>query len=360
MNFSKNLIGFGSYGYIFYPPLDFSDDTIDINKNDNYITKLLLIDDAEREIENQKLINNIDTNNEYHLGKYYMTKSMSKNIKIHNLELFKNNKLSDLCLIIQKYGGIDLFKCFNKKTKLNDDEYKLFLVELFRILEGIKLLEKNDLLHHDINPKNVLYKKDCNKLNYIDFSLTNKKEIIIKESINSTYEFSIFHSSFPIESGFYNKKSFDEIKLWNNEYINEYCKELKRIIIFDLNNYETSIIKSLKELFYFYYVIDKKLENKEIKIEAINKINKFLLTVKNNSYECFLKKSLETFDLYGYGLCLLYTLRFCDIYLTDELSEELYELALNMADLNVFTRLTIETAQEKFKNILVKYNIIKL
>ncbi len=355
-----NLIGHGSYGYIFYPPLDFNDDTIIINKNENYITKLLLIKEAEVELNNQKNISNIDTKNEYHLGDYYITKSISKNINIHNLELFRSNNLSDLCLLIQKHGGIDLYKLFNKKIINSSNDYYVFLVELYRILEGIKIFNNNNLVHHDVNPKNIVYNIENNRLNYIDFSLTNKKENIINDANKSNYEYSIFHSSFPIETGFYDKDKYNEICLWSDNDIHEYCKEVKRIIIFDLNYNKVKIIKSLQDLFNFYYVIDKKLENKDIKIEAINKVNRFLSSAKNYTYDYFIKKSLNTFDLYGYGLCLLYSLRYCDIYISDELTEDLYQLALNMADLNVFTRYSIEMSQETFKNILVKYKILKL
>ena len=148
----------------------------------------------------------------------------------------------------------------------------------------------------------------------------------------------------------------------DKENINEYIEEIKRVILFNLRIQPTKLIKSIKELFFFYYVIDTKIniENKDIKFKAIDNIGAFLLDIKSYTYDEFMEKSLNTFDLYGYGLCLLYSLRYCDIYLSDNLAEELYKLALDIADLNVFTRLTIEKAQEKFKSILINNKILNL
>ena len=356
----NNLIDYGSYGYIFYPPDDFNYTILNLDSNIQYIIKLILNNDGDDEINNQILINNIDKNNEYHLGCYYKINTIPKSINNHDFKLFNSYDISELCLIVQKYGGVDLYKAFKNKLINNLEEYKLFLIEIYRILEGIKKFNENNLIHHDINPKNIVYNKSINRLNYIDFGLTTNKQTIIINSNDSNYEFGIFHSSFPIESGFYNKNIYEEIINYDEKNINSYCYEIKKEIIYNIYKKESKIVSALKDLFSFYYVLDNSKKSKDIKYDSLDKLNKFLINLKNNSYEDFINKSLNTFDLYGYGLCLLYSLRYCEIYLNNDLKEELYELALKMADLNVFTRLTIETAQNQFNDLLVKHNILQI
>jgi hypothetical protein len=357
MNKYKNLIGYGSYGYIFHPPIDLNINELKLDENSQYIVKLLLNTDGDNEINNQTLISKIDKNNEYHLGNYYKINTIPNSIDINDFSLFNSYNISELCLIVQKYGGIDLCCVFKNKIIYNFEDYKLFLIEIYRMIEGIKIFNQNNLIHHDINPKNLVYDKKNNRLNFIDFSLTTTKEKIINDT---NYEFAIFHSSFPIESGFYNKKIYENIMLWDELSINSYCDNIKKEISHKINKNDTKIVRALKDLFFFYYVLDNKKTSKDVKYEAINNLNLFLLNIKKNSFDDFIKKSLDTFDLYGYGLCLLYSLRFSEIYLSDNLTEELYDLALKILDLNVFTRLSIEKAQNKFKNILIKHNILNL
>ena len=357
MNKYNNLIGYGSYGYIFHPPIDFNYGLLKLDDNTQYIIKLLLNIDGEDEINNQILISNIDKNNEYHLGGYYKINTIPDSININDFSLFYSYNISELCLIVQKYGGIDLYTLFKNKIINNFEDYKLFLLEIYRMIEGIKLFNQNNLIHHDINPKNLVYDKKNNRLNFIDFSLTTTKEKIINDT---NYEFAIFHGSFPIESGFYNKKVYEKVMLWDDSCINSFCDKIKTEILHKKSRNETKIVRALKDLFLFYYVLNDNKIDKDVKYEAINDLNLFLLNMKQNSFDKFINKSLDTFDLYGYGLCLLYSLRFCEIYISDNLKEELYDLVLKIVDLNVFTRLSIEKAQHKFKNILVKHNILNL
>lgn len=350
----KNLIGNGSYGYIFYPPLEFDYEKYEIDKDAEYVTKLMLSEDGEYEIKNQILINNIDPDNEYQLGNFYKIKHIPKKINLQDFKLFKSKDVCDMCMVVQKYGGVDLYKIFKDKIISNYDDYKDFLVEFYRILEGINKLNKNNIIHHDINPRNIVYDKKNKRLNYIDFSLTKNKKEIIDQLENSKYAYSVFHSSFPIETGFYNKDSYEDVIFSDECEINYYCHEIRKCVSLEIKKSDAKIVKAIKNLFVSYYGINDKI----IQNETINKLNLFLLSTKFFSYKEFIEKSLNTFDLYGYGLCLLYSLRFCDIYLSDELSDELYDIALRMADINVFTRLSIKDAQEKFKDILVNYKII--
>jgi hypothetical protein len=116
------IIGNGSFGYIFFPCLEFSE-KIEINKEE-YITKLLFYEDAEDELNNIKLINNIDLSCNYHLGPCYKTTLVDDIyrdiINDYKLSLFKKIKYNELVPLIMKNGGYNLnyyaktFKLYSK------------------------------------------------------------------------------------------------------------------------------------------------------------------------------------------------------------------------------------------------------
>ena len=106
----SKLIGNGSFGYIFFPCLKFTEN-LNINEEE-YITKLLFNQDAEDELNYVKLINNVDISCNYHLGEYHKT-TLIKDIyndiiKDYNLSLFKRFPLNELTTIIMKNGGNNL------------------------------------------------------------------------------------------------------------------------------------------------------------------------------------------------------------------------------------------------------------
>ena len=91
-----NLIGYGSYGYIFYPPLEFNYELLNLDKNIKYVTKLILKIDGDDEIHNQLLINKIDISNEYHLGCYYKSEIKPNIININDFKRDDENEMEIL------------------------------------------------------------------------------------------------------------------------------------------------------------------------------------------------------------------------------------------------------------------------
>jgi len=353
-----NIIGKGSYGYIFYPSIH----QLDKNEPDNekYISKLLLKEHAEIEINNYSIIKEFDSMYKYHLGVYEMNVPIDLNLKEY--DLFKNEKIEDLSLIITKYGGIDLHNFFLNQ-KINYSDIILFLNEFYRILKGIKLFNDNNIIHHDINPQNIVYDISNNRLNYIDFGLTNLKENIIKDSYKSNNEYSIFHSSFPLESGFYNKDIFNILINSSDDEINKIYK----VIYYDLTNknknnnisnnnlriHIENLIGNIYEMFKYYYLIDNNFYMKRI----LNDLNDLFKNIKKYNYNTFLNKSLNTFDLYGYGITLIYSLHFIKDLIPTNLFNKLLDFGLNMTNINIFNRISIEEALIIFEQILIDHDI---
>jgi hypothetical protein len=363
----EKIIGKGSYGYIFFPCLEF-EDKLDIDK-EKYVTKLQTYDDAENEMNNIKIINNIDNNNEFHLGEHYIVKlneELYKNIIYnYNLEIFMDYDFKELTPILIKNGGYDLnyySKVFKKWSYIDKEKIYLFLKEYYRLLQGIKLFNDNNIVHHDITPKNILYNIENNRLNFIDFSLTDKKENIISLSKNSNYEYSIFHSSYPFELYFINLNNFNTLinksDIDIDDIINKiYCYFIKNEKSCT-NKLVNELINSFSELFSYYYNLNNKVERKEIIINIIQNYKLSLLNLKKLNYDDFINDTLNTFDLYSYGLTFIYMLKYIEHIIQRDLFLKLLDLGIKMSFIDLSQRISVEEALLIFKNILEEYKIL--
>jgi serine/threonine protein kinase len=357
----SHIIGNGSFGYIFYPCLKFKE-KLDIN-NEEYITKLLCNEDAESELECVKLLNSIDITYKYHLGKYYKTTLQddiyNNIINDYKLSLFKNLNVNDLTPIIMKKGGKNLNECakiFKKYTINEINIIYLFLIEYYKLLEGIKLFNDNNVILYDIKPGNILYDFSTNKLIFIDFSLTNTKENIITTSRESDNELSIFYSSFPLESNYYNLNKFNNIKRKTNLEINIYCSKLESLINkkqkLHINN---KFMKTLNELCDYYYKPKNINHKNDIIKNMLIKYKYTLLNLKSMGYDNFLDKSINTLDSYGYGVSLIFMLNHVDHIISNDLYIVLMDFAIKLSFIDLNNRLSIDEALVIFKNIIVKY-----
>ena len=192
------LIGQGSFGCVFDPPLLCKDHT---KRRDNKISKLLEVTDARTEVKENNKINKIDPTFKWHLksekgcipdGVKYndnimdceivdtfdaieMIKEGAKDKNNRNYSIYKNYRN-----IIQEHGGSNLSSYITKKpSSISDTEKKhKFFIELFlqseNLLLGIKDLFEKDMCHFDIKTDNVVYNEKNKRFNYIDFGLTRK------------------------------------------------------------------------------------------------------------------------------------------------------------------------------------------
>ena len=365
----EKIIGKGSYGYIFFPCLKYTEN-LELDTT-NYVTKLQIFDDAKNELDIIDLINNIDKNYEFHLGKYIVVDLDEKIYKDiiynYNLELFINYNLNELTPILIKYGGYDisfyLKKIFNNWSSSDKNKIFLFLKEYYRMLQGIKLFNDNNIIHHDIKPKNILYDIENNRLNFIDFGLTNTKENIIELSNKSDYEFSIFHSTFPFELYFFNFKKFNNLINKSESYFIKKCnmiidfftKNTNKNINKNINKNDT-LIYSLDELFVYFYNINNKTNKNEIIIKLIKDFEKSILNFKKMNYDNFIEKSLNTIDSYSYGLTLIYILNHIEHIISDNnLYVKLMNLGIEMSSFDLDKRISIEESLYIFKNILNEF-----
>ena len=159
------LISQGAYGCVF-------DNLPKCSKKDNKkIGKVF--DDViimSEELEQSKIISKIDPTQKYFIyGSESCTidyKTLEKIEKdVHKCELPIKELGNNVPILKMPYGGVEIINYLLK----NKCSYKEFLKIIINILNGIKLLNKNNLIHHDIKPNNILINK---KAKLIDFGMT--------------------------------------------------------------------------------------------------------------------------------------------------------------------------------------------
>jgi hypothetical protein len=70
------------------------------------------------------------------------------------------------------------------------------------------------------------------------------------------------------------------------------------------------------------------------------------------NYNTFINKSLNTLDLYGYGVTLIFILHHIERIISNDLFIMLMDFAIKISFIDLNNRLTIEEALIKFKSIL--------
>jgi serine/threonine protein kinase len=227
---SKEIIGQGVYGCIHKPSI-LCEERPEVGFNyNNYVSKFMLKKDAIKELNEFLIIDSIDTNNEYHLGKPIMCKpnlffpiekNAIKKCKRFNFNDIQQNP-NNYSLLLLRYGGIDLKEfCSNylydylgqTNKQYNSD---IFWVSLKNLFEGLKLFHQHEISHNDIKPQNILFNPTTKEFKFIDFGLMDSFENMKNLSLNNENKLGVFHWSYPLETG-----------LMNNENFVSYNKDLK-------------------------------------------------------------------------------------------------------------------------------------
>jgi hypothetical protein len=278
------LIGSGSYGCVFNPPLKCKKNTKknkSINKVNTrkLISKLSLKYEALDEYEyNNVILNKLKKDKLFNKKKkhflFIKDWCLPEKLKLKDeLALvnqcdnmvgksYKENKLKDLALLTMKYGGIDLDKymiinILNDKKKFIN---RLVKLEIDLINNGIDLLHSKNIYHTDIKSLNILVDKSESYLYLIDWGLTTLDLPSVNDSI-----YKGIHFNRPYESLLFNIND------------NEFIKNPGVVIDTILNSYRdkidnSSIKKDVQILF----------NNKLNKEGSISIIREYLLLILND------------------------------------------------------------------------------
>lgn len=365
-------IGEGSYGCVHKPPLDCKNKRKQV-KGDKHVSKILTKKNAKDELNEFFLISEADKNGEYHLGRPsscapdQIDSNMIAIRECDTLERKHERKygeriskydMNKFMLLIMKDGGqnIEQFSEQFKNQKPNAENMKQvhdFLIEGFRLIEGLVLFLENDIIHHDLKAQNIVYNPKENRINFIDFGLMDKISNVRRQANNSDYGYDI-HWSYPFE-----------VSLWNKYRFSPFSR-------YSYQRRQSSIqnkVKNIKD--YCAYAFEVIYENNKLDIEEhILDYTDFLSTMKMTHDE-FLDKSISTFDLYGVGLTFMtfynnteHILKALEKEMNMKIGEatyltfEFYELFKSMVSPNLNTRSTVGEVHDKYMDILLDNGLL--
>lgn len=168
----NSLLGKGTYGCIYKPPISCKY-LKDLNqKNENNIMKVVdtSINSNILEIEISAIIRQIDPENEYFLsytGENCLIDQDIKELKSCSAYQKNENRLQIRGYFL-KYGGPTL-QWFIKNVEI---DVGITWKWMKNLIEGISLLHDNNIVHLDIKSNNIIIDENDNTAKFIDFGLS--------------------------------------------------------------------------------------------------------------------------------------------------------------------------------------------
>ena len=369
MVFSK-VIGEGSYGCVHNPSL-YCEDAISQDRNGK-ISKILATEYAEKEMKEYDVMEQVDPTSEYYVGKPTMcpvNKRYAQNkIAIANC-IIGREILSDMdkfSLLVMNDGGEDLNKYgatlkMLPATAANEEKAIQFWLEAYRIIQGLDVFAKNDVLHNDMKHQNMVYNEDKNRINFIDFGLMDKKTDTISKAKSSTYGMASFHWSYPWEAFFWNKSRYELFVGNGTTHQNNVIKHLIESIGRPPN--APNVNHKFRDACttFLNVIIDSRLSRdhrQELVDRYLVEYSRFLSSLRADGYDAFLEKSLSTIDSYGVAMGFLYVLNRSKHLIPGTMFTKLQTLFERMVSPDVHSRFTVEQAIPAYQNIMLEEGVL--
>ena len=349
------VLGEGTYGCIHKPSLKCKNKKKIINYK-NKVSKFMEKKEANKEIKEYSSINKVDKKYNFYTGNPVqcdLEKSPISDAAIHKCNNFNPKKYFDhYSLLIMNDGGLDLEKFAKKmhthpKTTETKEEMEKFWTEAHRILYGLKVFSENDIVHRDLKAGNIVYNKNNNRMNFIDFGLMENKSKIIRNCKQSMYPWSGWWS-LPFEFDFINKNKFmyfaNKTLDQKNEYFKHFIDKIKNPDNY-INIFLSQISNDINEKVINYFI-------KEYYKTLINDI-------QPEKYDSFLEKSVNTIDSYGTSIAFLYVLKKTNNLIDATLYDSLTNLFLRGCSSNLDIRPEPDVLLDEFENILEQNGLFK-
>ena len=176
-----NLIGSGSYGYVFHPPINYH-----VRDNHKYVGKVVDYDSednickyVESEIRHYEVLRRIDPNFSFLIYPILTSQLLIKDIKTstkHSLKFLKTKpKNSKIVQMIMPYGGVSLNSYLHSCGK-SGLSFRRALSIVYDLLLGVALLQQNNICHQDIKLNNITYDPITGNARIIDFGMAVTKD----------------------------------------------------------------------------------------------------------------------------------------------------------------------------------------
>jgi len=371
------IVGEGSYGCVHKPSIHCDKAPSPGFNYDDHVSKILKTKYAKKELEEFLIIHHIDPSEDYHLGNPILCKprldeEVIKDIKrCKHLDNFDNESEKDeYSLLLLKYGGPDIKALCSKyldkylATK-KQEKVNTIILEIHNLIKGLQVFRKNNIIHYDIKPQNILFNNKTGKMKYIDFGLTKTRKEIIELCEKNENKLAIYHWSYPLDNAFLNYREYDKYKTRNKVRRNFWKKELSEIIINDskINTLELPITKpDTFKILFSYLDLDNKVPPTNTQHGYIDSFFVgFNELIDNESKDFVISKILDSIDIYGLGFSMQYlvnTLQRKD-YIDIAVYRRLSEFFSKMYSFNPLLRVTdLQVLVDEYENILLEIGVL--
>lgn len=306
----------GSYGCVIKPAYDCNEQLL---TDDNTISKLFINRESwEKEVKINTIIRQLDENNNF-------TVKMINSCEIknnYNIKKICNLNDNNIYQILYEYGGKEIIDIFRTNEIL---DMVAILKKFINIFEGLCILDKNNIIHQDIKPNNILYN---NKFYLIDFGLYITKTTKYISNEESIYKFIYYPSEYAFL--YYYEKNAKLGKINAEFYKDEIETNIN--LLLGKNNINNTFKQKFKDIF-------DNLDKDKTNIFNIIKINTDIH---------------DKIDVYMFGLTLYEFLIATFVNCTEQnnisnIPIGIFDLIGNMTNINPYERITIHEATRQFK-----------
>ena len=298
------LIGEGSYGCVFDPPMPCIESRKTRRKNT--VGKVFI---SEEEFESErkitKIVKDVDPNSKFTIPLYNScrVKDLDKDETYKKCELFRHfhGDIKALYQLVYKNGGINI-KDLMRRTKGTIPRFKKIMRSMCNVVHGIKSLIDAGYVHQDIKPANILWQAKSNQILLIDFGIMIKANEVYKDKNKFVLRYD--YPYFPPEY-----KRYDTINNYNIFYNKVMANYNNSIHLEVIRNLGIPIKQQLQDAFVL----------SETKYQQPNKI-----------------------DIFSLGIVFLELYLWAKVYKNKKLSQAFKPLLLGMICFNVEERFNID------------------
>jgi len=371
------IVGEGSYGCVHKPSIHCDKSPSPGFNYDDHVSKILKTKYAKKELEEFLIIHRIDPSEDYHLGNPILCKpkldeEVVKDIKrCKHLDNFDSEtEKDDYSLLLLKYGGPDIKALCSKyldkylETQKEEKVYKI-IIEIHNLIKGLQVFRKNNIIHYDIKPQNILFNNKTGKMKYIDFGLTKTRQEVIKLCEKNENKLAIYHWSYPLDNAFLNDKEYDKYKGRNKARRNFWKKELSEIIVNNskINTLELPITKpDTFKILFSYLDLENRVPPNNTQYGYIDSFfYGFNQLIDNESKEVVVNKIIDSIDIYGLGFSMQYLINCLQRkgHITINVYTRLSEFFSKMYSFNPLLRVTdLQQLVDEYENILLEIGVL--